>query len=120
MSHTKYTSLLSQHLSLFSLLGVQFMTNVHSGRGTSKIIALTRRHKTKLLVIIKSSSDFAVSHLSTVSICSVRVSVLRFPVQAMLPLVAAVQVGHSGVHTGHLAVAILLRLEQHCSQTDVA
>jgi len=60
----------------------------------------------------------AISHLSTISICYVRMSVPRFPAQAMLPFVAAVQVGHSGVHTGHLAVAILLRWEQHCSQTN--
>jgi len=60
----------------------------------------------------------AISHLSTISICYVRVSVPRFTAQAILPFVAAVQIGHSGVHTGHLTVAILLPWEQHCSQTD--
>jgi len=43
MGHIKYTSLLSQHLPLISLLGVQFITNVNSGFGTSGIIALTRK-----------------------------------------------------------------------------
>ena len=129
MDHIRCTSLFSQHLPLFSLLGLKFMTNVHSGVGTSKIIALTRKHKTQLLVIIKSRSEFtptitakvkAISYLSAISICSVRVSIPRFPAQATLPLVAAVQVGHSGVHTGYLAVAIFLRWEQQCSQTDCA